>query len=260
MKEEFPEWFGSHIRQRHADNDKDPEVSTTSELFALACGLTWTPISINSCVVDGVRYVMHYRDDHRTTQNSGICLPGPDGEMYYGQLQEILEFKDLINVDDVGVRKQMLHGPTEVTVAVDDHPHHTLYPRCQGAALIKGKRKLNLGGKGAGQPHKAYLSAGQRSTKASTCTLQKAYNTNKASFKAKHWKADPTPWSYDVDGDQAGARPRGVYAAEWDKYIKFWNDPKTLLSRSKSAKRQERGHILVRDPESLARLRNDDSR
>nr|GFC57420.1 hypothetical protein [Tanacetum cinerariifolium] len=54
MKEEFPDWFGSQIRQRHVDNDKDPEVSTTSELFALACGPTWTPISINSFVVDGV--------------------------------------------------------------------------------------------------------------------------------------------------------------------------------------------------------------
>ncbi|GJS53394.1 zinc finger, CCHC-type containing protein [Tanacetum coccineum] len=82
-----------NIRQRHVDNDKDPEVSTTSELFALACGPTWTPISINSCVVDGVRYVVHSRDERRTTQNSGICSPGPDGEMYYGQLQEILEFK-----------------------------------------------------------------------------------------------------------------------------------------------------------------------
>ncbi|GJU43440.1 hypothetical protein Tco_1200706 [Tanacetum coccineum] len=96
MKEEFPEWFGSQIRQRHLDNDKDPEVSTTSELFVLACGPTWTPISINSCVVDGVRYVVHSRDERRTTQNSGICSPGPDGEMYYGQLQEILEFKYLL--------------------------------------------------------------------------------------------------------------------------------------------------------------------
>ncbi|GJW08126.1 hypothetical protein Tco_1570549, partial [Tanacetum coccineum] len=96
MKEEFPEWFGSQIRQRHVDNDKDPEVSTTSELFALACGPTWTPISINSCVVDGVRYVVHSRDERRTTQNSGICAPGPDEEMYYGQLQEILEFKYLL--------------------------------------------------------------------------------------------------------------------------------------------------------------------
>ncbi|GJV46405.1 hypothetical protein Tco_1430941 [Tanacetum coccineum] len=96
MKEEFPDWFGSQIRQRHVDNDKDPEVSTTSELFALACGPTWTPISINSCVVNGVRYVVHNRDERRTTQNNGICSPGPDGEMYYGQLQEILEFKYLL--------------------------------------------------------------------------------------------------------------------------------------------------------------------
>nr|GEY85544.1 hypothetical protein [Tanacetum cinerariifolium] len=93
MKEEFFDWFES---QRHVENDKDPEVSTTSELFALACGPTWTPISINSCVVDGVRYVVHSRDERRITQNSGICLPGLDGEMYYGQLQEILEFNYLL--------------------------------------------------------------------------------------------------------------------------------------------------------------------
>ncbi|GJX25423.1 putative reverse transcriptase domain, aspartic peptidase domain protein [Tanacetum coccineum] len=91
MKEEFPDWFGSQIRQRHVDND--PGVSATSELFALACGPTPTPISVNSCVVNGVRFVVHSRDERRTTQNSGICSPGgKDGEMYYGQLQEILEF------------------------------------------------------------------------------------------------------------------------------------------------------------------------
>nr|GEY88216.1 hypothetical protein [Tanacetum cinerariifolium] len=73
MKEEFPDWFGSQIRQRHVDNDKDSEVSTTSELFALACGPTWTPISINSYVVNGVRYVVHSRNARRITQNSGIC-------------------------------------------------------------------------------------------------------------------------------------------------------------------------------------------
>nr|GEY97411.1 hypothetical protein [Tanacetum cinerariifolium] len=84
------------IRQRQLDSDKDPEVSTTNELFALACGPTWTPISINSYVVDGVRYVVHNRDERRITQNSGICSPGPDGEMYYDQLQEILEFKYLL--------------------------------------------------------------------------------------------------------------------------------------------------------------------
>ncbi|GJY16982.1 hypothetical protein Tco_0387404 [Tanacetum coccineum] len=57
----------------HVDND--PGVSATSELFALACGPTPTPISVNSCVVNGVRFVVHSRDEHRTTQNSSICSP-----------------------------------------------------------------------------------------------------------------------------------------------------------------------------------------
>ncbi|GJR19175.1 RNA-directed DNA polymerase, eukaryota [Tanacetum coccineum] len=90
MKEEFPDWFGSQIRQSHVDND--PGVSATSELFSLACGPTPTPISVNSYVVNNVRFVVHSRDERRTTQNSDICSPGgKDGEMYYGQ-QEILEF------------------------------------------------------------------------------------------------------------------------------------------------------------------------
>ncbi|GJS07100.1 peptidase C50, separase [Tanacetum coccineum] len=84
------------IHQRHIDNDQDPEVSTTTELFALANGPSWTPVLVNSYVVDGVRYVMHIHDERRTTQNNGICLPGPDGEMYYGQRQEIIEFKYLL--------------------------------------------------------------------------------------------------------------------------------------------------------------------
>nr|GEY66813.1 hypothetical protein [Tanacetum cinerariifolium] len=116
IKEEFPDLFGSQIRQRHVDNDKDPEFSTTSELFALPCGPTWTPISINSCVVDGVRYVVHSRDERRITQNSGICSPGPDREMYYDDditddedalPHDLADFdnEDLINVDDDGVDK-----------------------------------------------------------------------------------------------------------------------------------------------------------
>nr|GEW84976.1 hypothetical protein [Tanacetum cinerariifolium] len=90
MKEEFPGWFGSQIRQRHVD--KDLGVSASSELFALACETTRTPISVNSCVVNGVRFVVHNRDERRTTQNSSICSPSEDGEMYYGQLEQILEF------------------------------------------------------------------------------------------------------------------------------------------------------------------------
>ncbi|GKB41492.1 hypothetical protein Tco_0886434 [Tanacetum coccineum] len=81
------------IRQRHIDND--PGVNESNKLFALACGPSQTPISVNSCIVNGVRFVVHSRDERRTTQNSGICSPGPDEEMYYGQLEQILEFSYL---------------------------------------------------------------------------------------------------------------------------------------------------------------------
>ncbi|GJU37993.1 reverse transcriptase domain-containing protein [Tanacetum coccineum] len=72
---------------------QNPGVSASSELFTLACRPTHTPISVNSCVVNGVRFVVHNRDERRTTQNCGICSPGDkDREMYYGQLEEFLEF------------------------------------------------------------------------------------------------------------------------------------------------------------------------
>nr|GEW66635.1 Gag-Pol polyprotein [Tanacetum cinerariifolium] len=77
--------------------NKDLGVNASNELFALACGPTPTPILVNSYVVNGMSFVMHSRDEHHTTQNSGICSPGgKDGEMYYGELQEILEFSYLL--------------------------------------------------------------------------------------------------------------------------------------------------------------------
>nr|GEY80235.1 hypothetical protein [Tanacetum cinerariifolium] len=81
----------SKIRQHHIG--KDPGVTASSELFALACRPTPTPTLVNSCVVNGVRFVVHRCNEHRTTQNNDICSPGDkDEEMYYGQLEKILEF------------------------------------------------------------------------------------------------------------------------------------------------------------------------
>ncbi|GKB10412.1 hypothetical protein Tco_0844335 [Tanacetum coccineum] len=84
----------TRVKGKHPNND--PGVSATNELFALSSGPTPTPILVNSCVVNGVRFVMHNRDERRTTQNSDIFSPGgKDGEMYYGHLQEIIEFSYL---------------------------------------------------------------------------------------------------------------------------------------------------------------------
>ncbi|GKA76577.1 hypothetical protein Tco_0783038 [Tanacetum coccineum] len=390
------------ICQRHVDNDKDPEVSTTSELFALACGPTWTPSSINSCVVDGVRYVVHNRDERHTTQNSGICAPDPDEEMYYGrkvkrlvlrnnmtqinckgeafkndqyilvtQVKQVLyledkakpywrvvehinhkkfsdegvivveddpdiihfdnssdlplstslndldnatlhidgqstkvdapldiidvvdqddditddedalphdladsDDKDLINVDDDGVDKMLAdvarsHGGDGG--GEDRPPPHHVPTGCMGcfANRGKGKQKPNWGGRAAGRLntrdktwnlslkeitdkkgpigevirgvplyYPSWLKV-PKERKAALITdirhLQKAYNTNKATFKAQHWVIDPTIRTYDVEKIRR-ARPEDITAEEWEKYIKFWNDPMNIARAAQNWK------------------------
>ncbi|GJW69717.1 hypothetical protein Tco_0126634, partial [Tanacetum coccineum] len=76
----------------------------TGQKFNMRAMVLWTindfparsSLSRWSGQVNGVRFVVHSRDECRTTQNSSICSPGgKDREMYYGQLQEILEFSYL---------------------------------------------------------------------------------------------------------------------------------------------------------------------
>nr|GFA40110.1 F-box domain, leucine-rich repeat domain, L domain-like protein [Tanacetum cinerariifolium] len=46
--------------------------------------------------------------------------------------------------------------------------------------------------------------------------LQKAYNTNKAAFKAQHWVIDHTTGTYNEEKIRR-ARPENITASEWDK-------------------------------------------
>ncbi|GKA85917.1 Myc-type, basic helix-loop-helix domain-containing protein [Tanacetum coccineum] len=80
----FPAWFNHKIREKKVND------GCSEELFSLACG----PISTctyPACIVNGVKFVVHERDILHTTQCSGVSTPGLDGEMYYGQLEEILK-------------------------------------------------------------------------------------------------------------------------------------------------------------------------
>ncbi|GJY62569.1 hypothetical protein Tco_0463226 [Tanacetum coccineum] len=86
--------------------------------------------------------------------------------------------------------------------------------------------------------------------------LQKAYNTNKASFKAKHWRVDPQTGTYDVEAIRQ-TRPEEITADEWDKYIRFWNDPKNLARAAQNRKQQQGVVYLDRRSRSLARLRDE---
>ncbi|GKD22236.1 hypothetical protein Tco_1223939, partial [Tanacetum coccineum] len=80
----FPAWFN------HKIHEKKVRDGCSEELFSLAC----RPISActyPACIVNGVKFVVHERDILHTTQCSGVSTLGLDGEMYYGQLEEILE-------------------------------------------------------------------------------------------------------------------------------------------------------------------------
>nr|GEU31738.1 hypothetical protein [Tanacetum cinerariifolium] len=137
MKEESPTGLGR---------------SATSKLFALAYGPTPTPISVNSCVVNGVRFVVHSLDERHITQNNDIYSPGKkDEEMYYDSNDE-----DLVSVDDDDGVDVVFSNVARGHGGGDDHPPtHHISTGCEGCFVNRGKgtRKPNLGGRKTGMLH-----------------------------------------------------------------------------------------------------------
>ncbi|GJR27461.1 zinc finger, PHD-type containing protein [Tanacetum coccineum] len=188
------------IRQRHVDND--PCVNKSSELFALACRPSQTPISVNSCVVNGVRFVVHSRDERRTTQNSGICSPGLDGEMYYGQLEQILEFSYLSFKTVLFRMSADVAWGHDGDGGGDDRPPPYQVPTGCGGCLGnrgKGTRKPNLGGRSVGRLH----------------TRQETRNLG---LKAITDKSGPVPIRFEVNVRET-LMPLGDHAAHWANYL-----------------------------------------
>ncbi|GKC64729.1 F-box domain containing protein, partial [Tanacetum coccineum] len=86
--------------------------------------------------------------------------------------------------------------------------------------------------------------------------LQKAYNTNKAAFKAQHWVIDPTTETYNVEKIRR-ERPEDITAEEWDKYIQFWNDPRNIAQAAQNWQNQAKSTVISQQgSRSLARLRD----
>ncbi|GJZ34479.1 hypothetical protein Tco_0580296 [Tanacetum coccineum] len=113
VEEEFTLWFDDQIRQKSVK--KDP--TCTPELFSLACGPNAITRSFTACLVNGVRFLVHKRDIHRTTQNSRVSTPGEHGEMYHGRLKEILELTYIRNHKD---EQDVIHGGTSSDVALSN--------------------------------------------------------------------------------------------------------------------------------------------
>nr|GEZ89031.1 hypothetical protein [Tanacetum cinerariifolium] len=87
--------------------------------------------------------------------------------------------------------------------------------------------------------------------------LQKAYNTNKAAFKAQHWVIDPMTGIYNVEKIRR-ARPHDITADEWDKYIQFWNDLRNIARAAQNRQNRAKSTVISRQgSRSLARLRDE---
>ena len=70
-----------------------PEV--THELLSLVSKSNIVVSSYPAFIVNEVQFVTHGRDVRLKMQNSGVSVPGTKHEIFYGQLQEILEFSYL---------------------------------------------------------------------------------------------------------------------------------------------------------------------
>ncbi|PWA52101.1 hypothetical protein CTI12_AA457740 [Artemisia annua] len=83
----FSPWFCDKISTLRSKNPSECSL----ELLALARGPSNYATYYTSCIVNGVKFVVHSRDERLTTQCSGVSTPGADDEtMYYVYLQEMI--------------------------------------------------------------------------------------------------------------------------------------------------------------------------
>ncbi|GJU39007.1 hypothetical protein Tco_1191964 [Tanacetum coccineum] len=158
----------------------------------------------------------------RTTQNSGICAPGPDGEMSYGQLQEILEFKYLsfkvalfrvkwFDTRNNGRVKKLTfrNGMTQIMALMAD-----VAPRHDGA---RGK-----------------VPAGDKARLMATL----------GATEEEHRIRDPRLESMICS--ISGAKPDEYTDDEWEKYINSGNDPANAQRAETNRLNRSQEHCGIR--------------
>nr|GEX40268.1 hypothetical protein [Tanacetum cinerariifolium] len=269
MKEEFRGWFGSQIHQHHID--KDPGVSASNELFALACGPTLTPILVNSCVVNNVRFVVH----NQTTQNNdgqSINVDVPPDIIDVDEDDDIIDDEDviphdltdaddedLVNVDDndgvavvysseeedwsLVMLADVARGHDDDGGDDDRPPLHQLASDCRG----KGTRKPNLGGKKAGRMHirKETMNLGLRK-------ITDELGPQPIRFE---WKDNGTMLPLDPDILQTSLRKIRMSRSSFGLVPRTWPSVLKMLEtrqRAWSYAGRDPGHLL---PSEISRVR-----
>nr|GEW02383.1 hypothetical protein [Tanacetum cinerariifolium] len=238
MKDEFPGWFGSQIHQRHVD--KDPGVSANNELFALASGPTPTPISVNSCVVNDVRFVIHIRKNvaqlktaafvrlvvehvnHKKFSNGGVILVEDDPDIIHVYNSSDLALSTSLN--DLKITALYIDGQSidvdappdfinvdEDVLPHDDHSSHW-------ANLLGEITQFDL------NPHMQF-ELWPEIKKGIDQHLGKIYTDNKSSLKRDYWCKNPDNETYDMEAIRS-LRPANNSAEDWDEQILFYGEIK----------------------------------
>ncbi|GKB76075.1 hypothetical protein Tco_0942970 [Tanacetum coccineum] len=293
MKEEFPGWFGSQIRQRHVD--KDPGVSASNELFALACVPTPNPISVNSCVVNGARTTLIL---YMTT----IDVDAPLDIIDVDEDDDIIDDEDalphdladsddedLVNVDDddgVAMSADVARGHDGDGGSDDRPPPH------------QAPKKTNLGGRKADkmntrkearnlglrkitdklgpQPiwfkwkdNGTMLPLGEHSSYWANLlgeivrefpmhfgSWRSIPPERKAGVLEKIGVKNPDDETYDMEAIRS-RRPGNISVKDWDEQIRFWSDPKNMARCAQNARNRAKSMIVCRQgTRTLAALRD----
>ncbi|PON35110.1 hypothetical protein PanWU01x14_338900 [Parasponia andersonii] len=88
--DEFSSWFEKRIK----DLPQTEPTKVTDELNSLACGPDSKVNRYHGCMVDGVKFLIQEKDEHKVTRNSVVCSLDLHGDLpldFYGILCSVLE-------------------------------------------------------------------------------------------------------------------------------------------------------------------------
>ncbi|GKB05021.1 hypothetical protein Tco_0833216 [Tanacetum coccineum] len=94
-KNDLPTNFSSWFRDKISTLYTKKSSECSFELFVLASGPKDHATYYNSCVVNGVKFVVHIRDERLLTQYSRVSMPGEDGSINSSDLALTTNLDDL---------------------------------------------------------------------------------------------------------------------------------------------------------------------
>nr|GEW19956.1 hypothetical protein [Tanacetum cinerariifolium] len=257
MKEEFPDWFGSQICQRHVDNDKDPEAKSYWRVVEHVNHKKFSDEGI--IVVEDDPDIIHFDNSSdlplstslNNLDNATLHIDGQSTEVDVPPdiIIDVVDEDDDITDDEDALPHDLTEFDNEELINVDDDD-------------VARSHDGDGGGEDCPPPHHVTSGcmgcfANQEINAGIQQHLQKAYNTNKAAFKAQHWVIDHMTGTYNVEKIRR-ERPENITDSEWDKYIEFWNDPRNIARAAQNRQNRAKNTVISRQgSRSLARLRDE---